>query len=116
MRAALEFEAKGAFALSLPTQPRWRSNSIYLFGVDMSGDTLFSGEDGLSPSSELNFNDAHDAVSPAAAFGESFLYYSAPNPFTGQAQRKVTFVKQVVSYGLPMLVGPGYYLDEALPE
>ncbi len=114
--AALEFEAKGAFALSLPTQPRWRSTSIYLFGVDTSGDTLFSGEDGLRVSSELNFSEAHDAVSPAAAFGESFLYYSAPNPFTGQAQRKVTFVKRVVSYGLPLLVGAGYYLDEAVSE
>ena len=114
--AALEFAAKGAFALSLPTQPRWRSNSIYLFGIDTSGDTLFSGEDGLSTSSELNFSSAHDAVSPAAAFGESFLYYSAPNPFTGQAQRKVTFVKRVVSYGLPLLVGAGYYLDEAVSE
>ena len=114
--AALEFAEKGAFALSLPTQPRWRSNSIYLFGVDTSGDTLFSGEDGLSTSSELNFSEAHDAVSPAAAFGESFLYYSAPNPFTGQAQRKVTFVKRVVTYGLPLLVGAGYYLEEALPE
>ena len=114
--AALEFAEKGAFALSLPTQPRWRSNSIYLFGVDTSGDTLFSGEDGLSTSSELNFSSAHDAVSPAAAFGESFLYYSAPNPFTGQAQRKVTFVKRVVSYGLPLLVGAGYYLDEAVSE
>ena len=114
--AALEFAEKGAFALSLPTQPRWRSNSIYLFGVDTSGDTLFSGEDGLRVSSELNFSEAHDAVSPAAAFGESFLYYSAPNPFTGQAQRKVTFVKRVVSYGLPLLVGAGYYLDEAVSE
>ena len=114
--AALEFAEKGAFALSLPTQPRWRSNSIYLFGVDMSGDTLFSGEDGLRVSSELNFSEAHDAVSPAAAFGESFLYYSAPNPFTGQAQRKVTFVKRVVSYGLPLLVGAGYYLEEAVSE
>ncbi len=114
--AALEFEAKGAFALSLPTQPRWRSTSIYLFGVDTSGDTLFSGEDGLRVSSELNFSEAHDAVSPAAAFGESFLYYSAPNPFTGHAQRKVTFVKRVVSYGLPLLVGAGYYLDEAVSE
>ena len=114
--AALEFAEKGAFALSLPTQPRWRSNSIYLFGVDMSGDTLFSGEDGLRVSSELNFSEAHDAVSPAAAFGESFLYYSAPNPFTGQAQRKVTFVKRVVSYGLPLLIGAGYYLDEAVSE
>ena len=27
-------------------------------------------------------------------------------------QRKVTFVKRVVAYGLPILVGAGYYLDE----
>ena len=51
----------------------------------------------------------HTAPRGAAAFGESFLYYSAPNPFTGQAQRKVTFVKRVVSYGLPLLVGASYY-------
>ena len=43
------------------------------------------------------------------AFGESFLYYSAVNPSTRRLERKVTFVKRVVVYGLPILVGSGYY-------
>ena len=48
------------------------------------------------------------------AFGETFLYYSTRNPASGMLQRKVTFVKRVVAYGLPILVGAGYYLDEGL--
>ena len=51
-------------------------------------------------------------VSVGDAFGESFLYYSARDPSTGMTQRKVVFVKRVVAYGLPILVGSGYYLDE----
>ena len=43
------------------------------------------------------------------AFGESFLYYSAVNPSIRRLARKVTFVKRVVVYGLPILVGSGYY-------
>ena len=53
-----------------------------------------------------------DVVSVGDAFGESFLYYSARDPSTGMTQRKVTFVKRVVAYGLAILVGSGYYLDE----
>ena len=51
-------------------------------------------------------------VSVGDTFGETFLYYSTRNPFTGMQQRKVTFVKRIVAYGLPILVGSGYYLDE----
>ena len=54
-----------------------------------------------------------DVVSVGDAFGETFLYYSARNPATGMLQRKVTFVKRIVTYGLPILVGSGYYLDES---
>ena len=53
-----------------------------------------------------------NVVSVGDAFGESFLYYSARNPATGMLQRKVAFVKRVVAYGRPILVGSGYYLDE----
>ena len=36
-------ETAGYFGMvSLSTDPRWRSCSIYLFGVDMYGNTLFS--------------------------------------------------------------------------
>ena len=39
--AAMELETAGYFGLvSLSTDPRWRSHSIYLFGVDMYGNTL----------------------------------------------------------------------------
>ena len=121
--AAMELESHGYFAVrSLAGDPRWRNGSIYLFGLDTYGNTLFSGDPyssqwwgSLAP--ELNdYLDGpfggRDVVSVGDAFGETFLYYSARNPATGMLQRKVTFVKRVVAYGLPILVGSGYYLDE----
>ena len=43
--AAMELEMKGYFAIdTLTTEPRWRSDSIYLFALDTDGYTLFSGE------------------------------------------------------------------------
>ena len=50
-------------------------------------------------------------VAVGDAFGETFFYYTARNPATGRLQRKVTFVKRVVVYGLPILLASGYYLD-----
>ena len=121
--AAMELESQGYFAVrSLSSDPRWRDGSIYLFGLDTYGNTLFSGDPyssqwwgSLAP--ELNdYLDGpfggRDVVSSGDAFGETFLYYSARNPTTGMLQRKVTFVKRVVAYGLPILIGSGYYLDE----
>ena len=118
--AAMELESTGGFGLaSLSGDPRWRSYSIYLFGVDMYGNTLFTGSPysggaGMSPS-ELTTVAARDDVAVAEAFGETFLYYSAVNPSTGMPQRKVSFVKRVVSFGVPVLLGSGYYLEES-PE
>ena len=113
--AAMELESMGYFSLaSLSGDPRWRSYSIYLFGVDMYGNTLFTGSPyswGMSPS-ELTMIAPRDDVAVAEAFGETFLYYSAVNPSTGMPQRKVSFVKRVVSFGVPVLLGAGYYLDE----
>ena len=120
--AAMELEAQGYFATrALSGDPRWRSRSIYVFGLDTHGYTLFSGDPYgqwyglLAP--ELNDHlggpfGGRDVVSVGDAFGETFLYYSTRNPATGMLQRKVTFVKRVVAYGLPILVGSGYYLDE----
>ncbi len=136
--AAMELEMKGYFAINtLTTEPRWKHGSIYLFALDTDGYTLFSGEPysqqilslistllgdtqfsvGLysqeSIVSELEGTvEDHEVVSVADAFGETFLYYSRRNPSTGMMQRKVTFVKRVVSFGLPILIGAGYYLDE----
>ena len=120
--AAMELESEGYFAVrALSSDPRWRSRSIYVFGLDTSGYTLFSGDPYSSRwygilAPELNdYLDGpfggRDVVSVGDAFGETFLYYSARNPSTGMLQRKVTFVKRVVAYGFPILVGSGYYLD-----
>ena len=59
--------------------------------------------------------EGQDLVSVGGAFGESFLYYSAVNPSTRRLERKVTFVKRVVVYGLPILVGSGYYHPDEGP-
>ena len=118
----MKLESAGYFAVrSLSSDPRWRNGSIYLFGLDTHGNPLFSGDPYsqgygvLAP--ELNdYPDepfgGRDVVSVGDAFGESFLYYSARDPSTGMTQRKVAFVKRVVAYGLAILVGSGYYLDE----
>ena len=114
--AAMELEIKGYFAIdTLTTEPRWRSDSIYLFALDTDGYTLFSGEpysQEFSVSELEGTVEDHDNVSVADAFGETFLYYSRRNPSTGMMQQKVTFVKRIVSFGLPILIGAGYYLDE----
>ncbi len=119
--AAMELESQGYFAtLTLSANPRWNSNSIYLFGLDTYGNPLFSGDpqgegNGLRASElDASLNPSlrgQDVVSVVDAFGESFLYYSTRNPAIGVLQRKVAFVKRVVSYGLPILVGSGFYVD-----
>ena len=122
--AAMELESQGYFAVrSLTTDPRWGNGSIYLFGVDAYGISLFNGDpfSRLYGVSELDpyINtslEGQDLVGVGDAFGESFFYYSAVNPSTRRLERKVTFVKRVVVYGLPILVGSGYYYpDEAIP-
>ena len=119
--AAMELESQGYFATrALSADPRWKSNSIYLFGLDTYGNTLFSGD----PYSQLygviapELNDhldgpfgGRDVVNVGDAFGETFLYYLMRNPSTGTLQRKVAFVKRIVVYGLPILVGSGIYTD-----
>ena len=101
--AAFEAESRGYFAqATLAFDPRWRSGSIYVFGVDMHGNTLFSG--GLDGSrsgmhgSELSqirdqMSGHQDRASVAEVFGEALLHYTAQNPSTNMPERKVTFVR-----------------------
>ena len=114
--AAMELEMKGYFAINtLTKEPRWKHESIFLFAIDTYGYTLFSGDPYSQEDimSELSMTgEDHDAVSVADAFGESFLYYTSRNPSTEMMQQKVSFVKRVVSFGLPILIGAGYYLEE----
>ena len=53
--------------------------------------------------------EGRDVVSVGDAFGETLLYYTARNPGNDEMQNKVTFVKRVVVFGLPVLIGAGYY-------
>ena len=116
--AAMELDSKGYFAsVSLANDPRWRSGSIYLFGLDTYGYSLFSSSPanpliGSELSSDyIDSFGGRDVLRVADTFGETLLYYSNRNPATNQWQRKVTFVKRVTSFGVPVLIGAGYYLD-----
>ena len=117
--AAMEMESKGYFAgRTLASDPRWRGSSIYVFGIDAYGNTVFTGDadspwfGGAAP--ELNnYPDGpfggRNVVPLGDAFGEAFFHYAARNPATGNIEPKVAFVKRVVVFGLPILVGSGYY-------
>lgn len=122
--AALLVAERGYFAVpELTGDPRWRAGSIYLFGLDLEGVQVFTGNpvrvnglgmpewgDARNPAGPFG---GRDVVSVAGAFGETFLYYDAFNPASGRSQRKVSFVKRVLAQGVPLLIGSGYYLPEA---
>ena len=114
--AAYRFEEAGYFAaFELQNNPRWRSGSIYVFVLNSRGMQYFSsnpvtiGGAAVEEWSGSLFME-RDVASPAAAFGESTLYYDALNPMSGRVQRKVAFVKRVMVGGEALLVGSGYYL------
>ncbi len=115
--AALEVESKGYFAMPLlESDPRWRAGSIYLFGMDLMGNQLFSGmwngeripELGRDPQALFN---GRAVMAVAEAFGESHIYYHAIHPETGRWQRKAAFIKRVSGQGVPILIGAGIYID-----
>lgn len=120
--AAQEVEANGYFATHMfQSDERWKSGSAYVFGVDLGGNHVFTGR-GLavngnsiaewpkSGSAGDPFN-GRDMIGVGDTFGESYLYYNTINPATGRDERKVSFVKRVTAYGLPILVGAGYFLE-----
>ena len=126
--ASYVMSQKGYFATTeLEGHKRWSDGSVYVYAMDMMRNQVFCGN-----SARVNGNRIHewggvwrssndqfggrDIVSPAEAFGESFLYYDAFNPATGRVQRKVGYLKQVVAQGVPLLLGSGYYLDDASAE
>ena len=120
--AAQEVESGGYFATQLfKSDERWKSGAIYVFGVDIAGKHVFTGR-GLAVNrrsiaewpqrgSSLDPFNGRNMAAVGDAFGASYLYYSTINPATGREARKVSLVKRVTAYGVPILVGAGYFLD-----
>ena len=109
----------------LETDPRWSSGSSYAFVLDMQGNQVISGR-----SARLNGQPLHewggrgapddqfagrDMVDVGHTFGETFVYYQSFNPLAGTSQPKVGLLKRVVSQGVPLLVGAGYFVLEGEP-
>ena len=120
--AALQVEANGYFATQMfRSDERWKSGSAYVFGVDLAGNHVFTGRglavngmslaewtrDGLAGDPFVG----RDVAAIGDAFGEIFLYYDTINPATGSMGRKVSIVQRVTAYGIPILVGAGYFVD-----
>ena len=124
--ASMVVERKGFFGVAELTAARWRSGSVYVFGVDaesgvqlfttspetVNGMQLMEGLDDRDPTGRFA---GRDAPAVGSAFDEAFLYYEGFNPETGTDQGKVTFVKKVTVQGTPVLVGSGYYPEAAAP-
>ena len=121
--AAMLLESEGYLAKSeLEFNRRWRSGSIYLFALDLLGNQVLSGSlpkiNGRSPhewgqgSVFAEQFAGRDMLKVGDVFGEAIVYYHARNPATRKTGAKLGFVKRVVSDGVPLLVGAGYYLDD----
>ena len=120
--AALQVEAKGYFATQMfLSDERWKSGSVYVFGVDLAGNHVFTGR-GLAVNRVSLAEWARgglagdpfvgrDVAAIGDAFGEIFLYYDTINPATGSMGRKVSIVQRVTAYGIPILVGAGYFVE-----
>ena len=118
--AAQRLELKGYFAMAdLVGSRRWRSESVYIFGIDGMGTQIFTGhpvrvnglevlEWGSTP--RAIFSD-RDVVDLAMTFGEAYFYYGVIHPTQGRVLDKVGFVKRVVAQGIPILVGAGYFIE-----
>lgn len=122
--AARRVEAAGYFAKAeLERSPRWTSDSVYVFALDLTGNQVFSGNKirvNRNPLHEFGGKDAQqflgrDVITIGDLFGDTYLQYVALNPQTGRMQRKVSFIKRVLAQGTPILVGAGYYFSDAGP-
>ncbi|MYC68905.1 MAG: hypothetical protein F4X12_21555 [Acidobacteriia bacterium] len=120
--AALQVEARGYFATQMfRSDERWKSGSVYVFGVDLAGNHVFTGRglavNGVSLAEWTRGGLAEDpfvgrdVAAIGDAFGEIFLYYDTINPATGSMGRKVSIVQRVTAYGIPILVGAGYFVE-----
>ena len=122
--AVRRVEAAGYFAKTeLERSPRWSSDSVYVFALDLMGNQVFSGN-----KIRVNGNPLHefggkntqrflgrDVITIGDVFGDTYLQYIALNPQTGRMQRKISYMKRVLAQGTAVLVGAGYYLSDGGP-
>ncbi len=109
---------------ALEGDPRWSSGSSYAFVLDMQGNQVISGR-----RTRVNGQVSHewggrggcgeqfggrDMVDVGATFGEAFVYYQSFHPQTWARRPKVGLLKRVVSQGVPLLVGAGFYAPTAV--
>ena len=97
-------EARRAFN----EEERWKSGPTYIFVDEVTPMTDMARAFVFPPDPSREGESWGLLID---AFGETFLYYSNRNPAANQWQRKVTFVKRITSFGVPVLIGAGYYLD-----
>ena len=108
--AAKVIESKGFFGVGELMGERWRSGSVYVFGVDAkSGMQLFTGNparvngvplmEGLDDADPMGRFAGRDVAAIGADFDEVFLYYKSFDPASGLSRTKVAFVKKVMAQG-----------------
>ncbi len=120
--AAYLVELEGYLAVSeFRDSQRWNSGSIYVFGLDLMGGQVFSGnrfrvngaplhEWGTGAPYPDQFH-GRDMAGMADTFGEAFVYYRSYSPATGTHEKKVGFLKRTVAHGVPLLIGAGYFAE-----
>ena len=110
--AALAVESSGLFAIPvLSAGHRWNHHSIYPFVINEADGTILSSGDPHRVEFSGRIEDlfhGRDMVEATASFGETFWYYAVTDPETGTIEAKTSFVKRVVTQGMPLLVGAGY--------
>ncbi len=112
---------QGHFAArALSDETRWRSGSVYVFGLDpQTGALFFTGNrarlNGVHLPEIQGVQDpagqfrGRDMLAVTRTFGDSHLTYETFNPATGRAEVKVSYLKSVTAQGVPVLVGAGLY-------
>ena len=126
--AAQLVEQRGYFAKhDFAEDARWSGAGTSVFVLDLMGNQVLA-----SNRFRINGRAPHEwgsqggsaqfggrlMVDVGDTFGEAFIYYRAYHPETWEYLPKVGFLKRVVSEGIPLLVGAGYFpaADQAAPS
>ena len=117
--AELELKQRGLAALhDLRSDVRWNSGPVYIFlGARGQGSMVLHG---ANPSLEgqylggwvdsTGFEYVREMADIAAHYGDGYTYYEFPNPATGVAESKVSYVRNVNIDGFDYVLGAGLYI------